>query len=168
MQWLAQVGAPFSPQRHFSSCDINERGDVFLISGHYQAVNVRQQVLLKDFVSHHLNPALFEPKSDGVLDDGGSFLPIKTRFAAGEIELGAAMFRLELWRRLRLQFVGFGRKFGFAGVDGRFYRQLAAENVRKVVIRATYVASVMVLPRVGLRPAVISCISRAEYNKSGC
>ena len=47
-QWLAQAGTPFSPQRHFSSCDINERGDVFLIGGHYQAVNVRQEVLLND------------------------------------------------------------------------------------------------------------------------
>ena len=45
--WTATEDA-FGPQRHFSSCDITERGDAVIIGGHFSAVNVAQDVLLND------------------------------------------------------------------------------------------------------------------------
>ena len=47
VNWQPNVGA-FSPQRHFSSCDITERGDAIIIGGHFSAVNVPQDRLLND------------------------------------------------------------------------------------------------------------------------
>ena len=38
IQWIAQT-SPWGPQRHFSSCDITDRGDVLLVGGHFHANN---------------------------------------------------------------------------------------------------------------------------------
>ena len=47
LSWL-QSPAAFSPGRRFSSCDISDRGDVFVIGGHFSAANVAQDRLLND------------------------------------------------------------------------------------------------------------------------
>ena len=49
VNWAGSVStAIFSPQRHFSSCDITERGDAYIIGGHWSATNVLQERLLND------------------------------------------------------------------------------------------------------------------------
>ena len=88
------------------------------------------------FVSHHEKPALSEVGA-GTWEDL-TYKWVRAEFLPSEIDLGASLFKLSLWRQLHLGFTQFGRKFGFAGADGRHIMRLAAANVSRVLMRDTY------------------------------
>ena len=88
------------------------------------------------FVSHHEKPHLSE-KGEGTWEDL-RYKWVRAEFLPSEIDLGASMLKLSLWKRLGLGFTQYGRQYGFAGADGRHIMKLTAENVKRILMRGTY------------------------------